>query len=160
MLATMTDIDEHVERLDKLENMVAFTHRPPGIAILVGLFVLAGVLHLFLALGATVGAFGAVFDVFAGVPVVGNLAAWLSGLSIVLLIIGILDFVVAWAIWDLQSWAWTAALTLSIVELFVIPFGLVLGIVRIVYLSMSDVRAAYREDGSGLRATLIREGTA
>lgn len=155
----MTDLDRNVEKLNQQEGIIAYVRRAPGIAVLVGLFVLAGMLHIFTALGLLTGATqaGNVLAAFPGLEAIVSttaLARFAVTLGVVIAVVGILDLVVAWAVWDLRSWAWGTALALSILELFVIPWGLILGVLRIVYLSMRDVRATYDEDARGLRATI------
>lgn len=152
----MADIDEPIERLDRHEDIVAFVRRPPGIAVLIGLFVFAGVAHLAAAAGAGIfGATAPLSELFAEytatVPFLADPAVF-GGIGIVLAIVAIADFVIAWALWDLRTWAWGWAVGLSIIELLVVPFGFLMGVLRLVYLSMADVRAAYREEGRTLRA--------
>jgi RNA polymerase subunit RPABC4/transcription elongation factor Spt4 len=89
-----------------------------------------------------------VFNVILGLALAAlDVAFFLAGLGVlfgtILFIIGLLDLVVGWGLWTLQSWARMAAIVLAVIGLLAFPIGTIISIIILWYLFKPEVKAAF-----------------
>jgi len=60
-------------------------------------------------------------------------------------LLGALDLVVAYGLWNLSGWSWTAGIVLAAVGLAFVPVGTVVGIIALILLLRPEVRLALGE---------------
>lgn len=96
--------------------------RPSSITLLVILQVLLGVLFLLGVFALTVGR----FRLEEVVPHVRFLPLRLSFVVILLLLLGAIEFVLAYCLWNGMSWAWGASLVLAVLGIIFYVFSLFL----------------------------------
>ncbi|MEM0011094.1 MAG: hypothetical protein QXP86_06605 [Nitrososphaerota archaeon] len=120
--------------------------RPFGVTVLAILEIIGGL--ILIGTGAFIGAAG----MMAGmVPYVG----WAFGpaflaLGVVIILIGLFSFVIAYGLWTGKGWAWTLALVLSIIGIIVGIFnlpggiiGIIINVIIIYYLTRPHVKAFF-----------------
>jgi len=61
----------------------------------------------------------------------------------VLIVIGILDIVIGWGLWNLKRWARTFAIVLAVIGLIGFPIGTVISIVTLWYLFKPEIKACF-----------------
>jgi len=104
--------------------------RPTGVSILAALYVLGGMISL---LGL--------------VPRLGlsSLHLRLGTLGTVLVIVeGIANFIVAYGLWTGMKWAWIAAIVFAVIGLLNIVLGTIVSIIILFYLFKEEVREYFR----------------
>ncbi len=104
--------------------------RPAGVTVLAILYFLQG----FLAILA--GAIFASFEVF-------GLFGFALVCGSVLIIIGIIDFIIGWGLWSLQSWARIVAIIFAVIGLLNFPIGTIISIIVLWYLFKPEIKAAF-----------------
>ncbi|ODS37419.1 MAG: hypothetical protein A7315_13515 [Candidatus Altiarchaeales archaeon WOR_SM1_79] len=102
--------------------------KPTGIKICTILFAIYGVIISSFS--------GVFFIVFVGGP---SNDAMPTIISIVFLILGILNFITAYGMWNLKSWARILGIILAVMSLPNIPIGTIIGIV-ILYFLLIDAK--------------------
>ena len=108
--------------------------RPSGIAILAVLYWLSAVI-------AILGGLAYFSGLLYFVPLAFLAQFWI--VDGVLIIIGILDIVIGWSLWNLKRWARTVAIVLAIVGLISFPIGTVISIVALWYLFKPEIEACF-----------------
>jgi hypothetical protein len=106
--------------------------RPPGVGALAILFYIEGIKNA--VAGLAIG--------FSGPLILGIPPATLGFLIVV---VGVFDWIVAWGLWTLRSWARIIAIALAIVGLVAFPVGTVFSIIVLWYLLKDDTRLAFEE---------------
>ena len=101
--------------------------KPGGIVILAILYILSGIF----ALGG-----GAIMFGLGG----GVLAA-VGGFVI---IVGIIDFVIAFGLWNLQPWARIVAIIFAIIGLLSFPIGTIISVIILWYLFKPEIKEAFQ----------------
>ncbi|MDQ1280108.1 MAG: hypothetical protein QG670_1370 [Thermoproteota archaeon] len=133
------------------------TQRPTGITIIAALNVLGGL--IFLGLGTLVllaavilgtGFRAADFPIFAGIS--GAVLGIIGG---VLVIIGLINFVIAYGYWIGSGWAWTVGMVFAVLEILLGLLALPQGVVSIIlnglivyYLTRQHVKAFFLKNSS------------
>ena len=141
--------------------------RPTGITILV---VLEAIVAALLVLGGlALAVLGPFVSELIPRPMPGLITgALISFFGVLLLLFGIAGFIVAWALWTGQGWAWTVAFVLAVVGIIIDLFRLPGGILGILlngliawYLWQPRVKAFYRKEAVELpyRVTVTRTPT-
>ncbi|MHB8585157.1 MAG: hypothetical protein ACYDDF_04890 [Thermoplasmatota archaeon] len=141
--------------------------RSPGLYNLVGLLVLTGSILVLVGLGG----FVAGAATYAGTSTYFNsfftgtfgskstfVTTSITTIGVIMVALGILDFVAAAGLWGVRSWAWVLSLVVSIVTLLMFPLGTVLAVTALVYLSLRPVRDALRAERRHIEGT-PRPGT-
>ncbi|MFB2938441.1 hypothetical protein ACE1B6_24605 [Aerosakkonemataceae cyanobacterium BLCC-F154] len=131
-------------------------NRPIGVTIL-------AVLQLINSIFATLGGIYILFfrtAIFQRIPETENLPqspTFIAGFAIILIIIGLIGFLLAYGLYTLKGWAWLIALTLNILSIFsslsaIIfnptkkggdTFGLIIASVIVYYLLRPEVKRAF-----------------
>lgn len=101
--------------------------KPGGIVILAILYILSGIF----ALGGGAITFGLGEGVLAAV----------GGF---LIIVGVIDFAIAFGLWNLQPWARTVAIVFAIIGLLSFPIGTIISIIILWYLFKPEIKEAFQ----------------
>jgi lysylphosphatidylglycerol synthetase-like protein (DUF2156 family) len=119
--------------------------RPVGVIIIAVLDALAGFLMLLgggaiLGVGVFLGSFGGPMSAFHGLR---------TGFGVLVVIVGLVTIFLAWGIWAGASWAWMAALVISVLSavLHLLSFNifvLAINVIVIVYLLQPNVKLYFR----------------
>jgi uncharacterized membrane protein (DUF2068 family) len=96
--------------------------RPMGIRLLTILEILLGILFLLGALSIAVAGFG-LLEVF---PHIRLFPVRLFTVAVVLFIVAVIEFALAFGVWSGRSWAWTASLAFAILSVVFFVFSLFL----------------------------------
>jgi hypothetical protein len=134
--------------------LTATNSRPTGVSLIVILCLIYGVAELLVAVIFIVVARVSIswLGIIFGVGVRRLVFLVLSGISIGFLFYGVTWFFLAYGLWNGHGWAWTWALSSSVVGLFasIIAFGFGIGIVglasnaiSIYYLTRTDVKVFF-----------------
>jgi len=107
--------------------------RPGGITVLAILYGLEGLFAL--------GAGGLAAAGSSLIPRIGG--GFVAAFGIVMIIIGLIDFVIAYGLWTLQSWARTVAIIFAIIGLLGFPIGTIISIIILWYLFRPEVKEAF-----------------
>ncbi len=102
--------------------------RPIGATITGILYIIGGVLAVIGGIMLMVG--GSFLTAFLNIPFAAAIG---TGLGIFLILVGILDFFIAWGLFSLKNWVRIVATIFSALGLFSFPVGTIVGIV-IIYL--------------------------
>ena len=121
--------------------------RPIGVTILAILEIIEGL--VFLGYAALLSALSA--TALTSIPFVGPIIAAIFGaVAIVLIILGIAGFVLAYGLWGGKGWAWTLSIIFAVIGILVglvtLPNGIVIIIIDaliIYYLMQSQVKAFF-----------------
>ena len=108
--------------------------KPAGVVILAVLYGLEALVTL--GLGALFVAGGG----FIGLGLGGGIFA---GLGIGILIVGLIQLLIAWGLWTLQSWARTIAIIFAIIGLIGFPIGTIISIIILWYLFKPEIKEAF-----------------
>ncbi|KAA0009146.1 MAG: hypothetical protein FE036_01105 [Thermoplasmata archaeon] len=111
--------------------------KPGGIVVLAVLYIIEGLFGI--AYGAMMIGGGGMLG-FTGLGIAGSL---LIGMGAIVLIIGLIDFAVAYGLWNLQSWARTAAIIFAIIGLLGFPIGTIISIIILWYLFKPEIKEAF-----------------
>ena len=111
--------------------------KPGGIVVLAVLYIIEGLFGI--AYGAMMIGGGGMLG-FAGLGIAGSL---LIGMGAIVLIIGLIDFAVAYGLWNLRSWARTAAIIFAIIGLLGFPIGTIISIIILWYLFKPEIKEAF-----------------
>ena len=111
--------------------------KPTGIVVLTVLYVIEGLFGL--AYGAILASGGGMLG-FAEMGLAGSL---LAGVGAVVLIIGLIDFAVAYGLWNLRPWARTVAIIFAIIGLLGFPIGTIISIIILWYLFKPEIKEAF-----------------
>ncbi len=108
--------------------------RPGGITILAILYILGGLFAL--AGGAMMLSGGSMFGNALGGTI-------LTAVGAIYVIVGLIDFVVAYGLWNLQPWARTVAIVFAIIGLLSFPIGTIISIIILWYLFKPEIKEAF-----------------
>ena len=110
------------------------TVRPSGLTILAVLYWLSAII-------AILGGLAYVAGIALLLPL-GFLAIfWVLGVA--LIVIGVLDIVIGWGLWNLKRWARTVAIVLAVIGLISFPIGTVISIITLWYLFKPEIKACF-----------------
>jgi hypothetical protein len=90
--------------------------KPMSIVILALLYALAGLINVIT---------GPIYLMAAGLGII-------KGLGIIIIIIGILYFLLAWGLWTMKSWVKTRGILPPIIGLLAFPIGTIISIILII----------------------------
>ena len=90
--------------------------KPMSIVILALLYALAGLINIIT---------GPIYLMAAGLGII-------KGLGILIIIIGILYFLLAWGLWTMKSWVKTRGMLPPIIGLLAFPIGTIISIILII----------------------------
>ncbi|KAA0005513.1 MAG: hypothetical protein FE045_05030 [Thermoplasmata archaeon] len=111
--------------------------KPTGTVVLTVLYVIEGLFGI--AYGAMLASGGGMMG-FAGMGLAGSL---LAGIGAIVLIIGLIDFAVAYGLWNLRPWARTVAIIFAIIGLLGFPIGTIISIIILWYLFKPEIKEAF-----------------
>jgi hypothetical protein len=103
--------------------------RPTGVVVLAVLEVIGG-LYSILA-GAAAG------------TILGAIAPFLAAFGALFIVIGIINLVLAWGLYNGKSWARIVAMVFAVISLISIPIGTIIGIIILYYLTRPHVKAFF-----------------
>ncbi|MCD6512605.1 MAG: hypothetical protein J7K61_03280 [Thermoplasmata archaeon] len=109
--------------------------KPTGIIVLTVLYVIEGLYGL--AAGAAMFGGNSIFNFGMG-------SAILSAVGAITVIIGLIDLLIAYGLWELKSWARTAAIVLAIIGLLGFPIGTIISIIILWYLFKPEIKEAFK----------------
>ena len=109
--------------------------KPTGIIVLAVLYAIEGLFGL--AAGAAMFGGSSMFNF-------GMAGAVLSAVGAVLVIIGLIDLLIAYGLWELKSWARTAAIIFAIIGLLGFPIGTIISIIILWYLFKPEIKEAFK----------------
>jgi len=111
--------------------------KPGGIVVLAVLYVIEGLFGL--GSGALMISGGSMF----GMGGYGFAASLMAGLGAIMIIIGLIDFAVAYGLWNLMPWARTVAIIFAIIGLLGFPIGTIISIIILWYLFKPEIKEAF-----------------
>ena len=120
---------------------------PRGIKWITALYIIEGILLVLIGIGMIL-----LSVIFAGFAVLMNLGMFVAFLwvlpiiGVAAIIVGVLSFIVAWAIMQQYTWARWVAIIVAFVGLFNIPIGTVINALILGYLLFSGAAKEYFED--------------
>ncbi|MEM2806806.1 MAG: hypothetical protein QXU45_07495 [Candidatus Bathyarchaeia archaeon] len=132
------------------------TERPFGVTVLAILEIISALFSL--GAGALMlmaaGFIGAIMGEMPGVPEVpglgGLVAGMLIAIGVIMVILGLISFFIAYGLWTGKGWAWTLCLVFSIIGLILsilsLPSGiisLIINILILYYLTRPHVKAFF-----------------
>jgi hypothetical protein len=117
--------------------------RPDGVAVLA---ILAGLGGLALFGSAAILVIFVPFS--APISTAIMFGGFFAGLVIFLVVLGFIEFVVAFGYWMGYPWAWWVGLILSIIGLIGFPIGTIINAIIIYYLTRPHVKAWFRQEHS------------
>ena len=108
--------------------------RPSGITILAILYILGGLFAI--GTGAMMLAGGSMIPFFGG---------FVAAVGATYVIIGLIDFAIAYGLWNLQPWARTVAIIFAIIGLLGFPIGTIISIIILWYLFKPEIKEAFKQ---------------
>jgi len=106
--------------------------RPGGITILAVLYVIEGLFAL--GMGGLTMAGGSLIPVFGGL---------VAAIGAIYVIVGLIDFAIAYGLWNLRPWARTVAIIFAIIGLLGFPIGTIISIIILWYLFKPEIKEAF-----------------
>ncbi|HHF55613.1 MAG TPA: hypothetical protein ENL42_01685 [Thermoplasmatales archaeon] len=106
--------------------------RPGGITILAVLYVIEGLFTL--GMGGLTMAGGSLIPVFGGL---------VAAIGAIYVIVGLIDFAIAYGLWNLKPWARTVAIIFAIIGLLGFPIGTIISIIILWYLFKPEIKEAF-----------------
>ena len=125
------------------------TSRPDGITLLSALFWVLALLAIIGGLIMMVTS-NAIIELIEeegkDVPheVIDLLDSLFIGISIIIIIIGVLYIIAGWGLWTMKSWARLVAIILAIISVLNFPIGTILGIIILWYLFKPEIKEAFQ----------------
>ena len=125
------------------------TSRPDGITLLSALFWVLALLAIIGGIIMMVTS-NAIIELIEeegkDVPheVIDLLDSLFIGISIILIIIGVLYIIAGWGLWTMKSWARLVAIILAIISVLNFPIGTILGIIILWYLFKPEIKEAFQ----------------
>ena len=107
--------------------------RPGGITVLALLYAIEGLFGL---------GMGGMF-LAGGSMIPGLGGSFMAAFGIVMVIIALIDFVIAYGLWTMQSWARTVAIIFAIIGLLGFPIGTIISIIILWYLFKPEIKEAF-----------------
>jgi hypothetical protein len=108
--------------------------RPGGITVLAVLYILSGLFAL--GMGAMVLTGSTMMPFFGGL---------VAAVGAIYVIIGLIDFAIAYGLWNLQPWARTVAIVFAIIGLLGFPIGTIISIIILWYLFKPEIKEAFKK---------------
>jgi len=110
------------------------TVRPSGVTILAVLYWLSAII-------AILGGLAYVAGIALLLPLGFLAILWVLGVA--LIVIGVLDILIGWGLWNLKRWARTVAIVLAVIGLISFPIGTVISIITLWYLFKPEIKACF-----------------
>jgi len=119
------------------------SQRPDGVTLLAGYYFLWGGLLLLGACGLAIPTVITGIVGFFDDPEVFIATFILGIIGVIIMLLSLLHLAVGYGLWTQRQWARTAAIALSVVSLFGIPIGTIIGGVSLWYLLQDEVAATF-----------------